>query len=127
GVLTLIEDFEAQEINLERVERAIQLVNYYLNERMRIQGFISINENLTRADSLLNWLWEQGHTHIGLCTIYQFGSSSLGIRNAEMARKTMLVLQDHGWATPIDNAYIEGKRHREAWSITPPPSGAGVK
>ncbi len=127
GVLTLIEDFEAKEINLEHIERAIQLVNYYLNERMRIQGFISINENLIRAASLLNWLWEQGRMQIGLCIIYQFGPSSLGIRNAEMARKTMMVLQEHGWATPLTNACIEGKHLKEAWSITPPPPDMGIK
>lgn len=119
GVLTLIEEPDAVEIGLECLQRGICLIEYYLEERLRIQGFISINPDLSCAASLLKWFWNQGYSQIGLTTVYQYGPLPLGIRNAERARSIMAILTTHGWATPNPNIIIEGKKNREAWTIKP--------
>lgn len=124
GVMTLVDNPNASEIDLPCLERGIQLIKYYLEERLRIHGFVSINPNLSCAASLLKWLWRENYTQIGLSTIYQYGPLSLGIRNAERARSVMAILTAHGWIVPTQNTVIDGKKHKEAWMIKPPLTAA---
>ncbi len=125
GTLALTEDPQVEEIAAEYIERAILLIEYYFTERLRIHGFTSINPDLVCAASLLKWFWKESHTQVGLSMVYQYGPTSLGIRNAECARTTMAVLTSHGWAIPIANASINGKKHKEAWTIVPPQNTEG--
>lgn len=119
GSLALFENPDTNEIGVEYIERGIHLVDFYLFERLRIHGFASIDSKLICASNLLKWLWEQGYDRVGLSTIYQLSPTSLGLRNAESARSTMLLLSSHGWLIPIPNEVIGNKKHKEAWIIVP--------
>lgn len=98
GSLALVENPETEIITQPYIERAAILIDYYLAERSRIQGYVTISAELLEAASLLNWCWERGKTQILLTECYQLGPAS--IRTAERARKTMSILVSHGWATP---------------------------
>ncbi|NGX40378.1 MAG: hypothetical protein KR126chlam4_00197 [Candidatus Anoxychlamydiales bacterium] len=120
GVLSLIENPKAETINSDCLKKGIQLSEYYLNERLRIHGYSSINPNLICAQELLNWFWGKGLFQVGLTTIYQYGPSSLGIRNAENARKIINILEAHGWVIKTPNLFINNVKNKEAWTILPP-------
>ncbi len=125
GSLALIENPTVREISAEYIQRAIILIQYYFSERLRIHGFVSINPDLVCAASLLNWFWEENHTQVGLSMVYQYGPLSLGIRNADRARKIMSILVSHGWAIPTPNLVINGKKNKEAWTIQPSQNMGG--
>ncbi|MDE3055465.1 MAG: DUF3987 domain-containing protein [Verrucomicrobiota bacterium] len=120
GSLVLIENPAVREISAKYIQRAIILIQYYLSERLRIHGFVSINPDLVCAASLLKWFWKENHTQVGLSMVYQYGPLSLGIRNAARARTIMSILASHGWVIPTPNLVINDKKNKEAWAIKPP-------
>ena len=118
GNLAMIDQIEAEQIEAEVVERGIALVNYYLNEAMRIQGYLAIHPDLALAQKLLRWCWSRGRDVISLQEIYQYGP--IQIRQVTKARSVMGILEHHGWAIPAQGIEIEGKFYKEAWAIRPP-------
>ncbi len=115
GIQAMIQCSDTDQIDVEDVERGIILVEYYLNEAMRIQGCLSIHPDLLLAQKVLNWCKESGREAIALQEIYQRGPSQ--IRSAGKARSIMDILEKHGWVTPISGIEIDGKRYKEAWVI----------
>ena len=115
GNLAMIDQIEAEQIEAEVVERGIALVNYYLNEAMRIQGYLAIHPDLALAQKLLRWCWSRGRGFISLQEIYQYGP--IQIRQVTKARSVMEISEHHGWAIPAQGIEIEGKFYKEAWAI----------
>ncbi len=62
---------KTDQIDIEDVERGIMLVEYYLNETMQIQGYLSIHPDLLLMQKVLNWCKESGQEAIALQEIYQ--------------------------------------------------------
>lgn len=115
GILAMTENINTQEIGVEYIGRAIVLVEYYLTETMRIQSCLSIDPDLLLAKKVLNWCWEKGRSIFSLQEIYQCGPAQ--IRQASKARSIMSLLESHGWATSTPSIEIEGKYHKEAWTV----------
>jgi hypothetical protein len=115
GIQAILQCADTDQIDIEDVERGIMLVEYYLNEAMRIQGCLSIHPDLLLAQKVLNWCKESGREAIALQEIYQRGPSQ--IRSADKARSIMDILEKHGWVTPTSGIEIDGKRYKEAWVI----------
>lgn len=115
GILSMIEHIEADEIEVEYIRRGIVLVEYYITETLRIQNCLSIDPELLLAKKVLNWCWEKGRSVFSLQEIYQFGPPQ--IRQASKARSIMSLLESHGWATSTPSIEIEGKYHKEAWTV----------
>jgi hypothetical protein len=115
GNLAMFDQIETIQIELEQIQRGIILVEYYLNELMRIQGYLSIHPDLALAQRLLQWCWNKGEDTISIQEIYQFGPPA--IRQATKARSIMSILVNHGWAVPTQGIIINGKTYKEAWII----------
>lgn len=110
-----IDRIEIEQIELEDVQRGIALVEYYLTELMRIQGYLTVPTDLILAQKLLNWFGSKGRDAFSLQEIYQYGPTQ--IRQATAARSIMKILEAHGWAKPVNELEVEGKRYKEGWMI----------
>lgn len=116
GVLALVGDITAGEINGAVMQAGIDLAQYYLGEALRLYGASQVSEELRLAQVLLNWLWARPEPVISLPDIYQYGPNS--IRDLARAKKLVGVLEQHGWLVAILGcATIAGKPRRDAWRI----------
>ncbi len=117
GILTLIGNDQASEIDAATLADAMKLTQFHADEALRLTDAAGIAPALKQAEQLLRWLHSRPGGMIGLQTVYQAGQPKV-LRSAKAAREAMQVLADHGWAHPIpDGAEIDGKWHREAWRI----------
>lgn len=115
GTMSLFDNLDIVQIEEECILRAITLTKYYLEENLRIHGYLSINPDLALAQKTLNWCWEKGKEVVSLSELYQKGP--IEIRQAKKARMIMSILEEHGWAIPRHGAEVNGTRHKETWEI----------
>lgn len=99
GNLAMISDPEVKAIQKEYIHRAIELVEYYLSEILRVQGYLSVPHSLMLAQKVLNWCWDKGKEILKIKDLYQNGPVEL--REAKKARESMAVLEEHGWVIQI--------------------------
>ncbi len=114
GNLAFFDDPSVVAIHPEFILKGVRLMEFYLNEALRIQGYFSIHPDLVQAKELLTWLWEKNREIVTLTQIYQYGPKK--IRQKDKANKIMSILIEHGWAisTRTNDA---GKEHKQAWRI----------
>lgn len=116
GVLTLLEDPDADVVTAEMLANGIELGKYYLAEALRLSAVGMVDPALQRAERLRKWLVGRSSPIVGHSQVYQFGPAE--IRDAKTARDTMKVLEDHHWVMSLpDGADIDGKHHRVAWRV----------
>ena len=117
--LSMIENPDTCEIGVEYVERGIFLMEYYLTERLRLHGYLSVPPDTLTACKVLEWCWRRQETKgtdlIPLSVLNQYGPNE--IRAAAKARKVLKVLEESGWAIPCPGAEIDGKKYKEVWKI----------
>jgi hypothetical protein len=117
GVLTLIENATAQEIDSNALERGIALAEHYLAEALRLFEATQADAELIRAQALSRWLltqWE--HPVVGLPDIYRLGPNS--VRDMRTARRLVGILESHGHLNRIEGGAQVGENYRrEAWGI----------
>ena len=84
-------------IHSDHIDRAIYLLDHYLDEALRLWGSGHISADLKLAEETLTWLLEKVGTGrvVPLATLYRNGPTAL--RSASSARKVMQTLQQHGW------------------------------
>lgn len=119
GIMSLFDNLDVAQIEEETIRKTITLTKYYLEETLRIQGYLSINPELALAQKTLNWCWEKGKEVVSLSELYQKGP--IEIRQAKKARMIMSILEEHGWAIPRHNAEVDSTRQKEAWEIRQEP------
>jgi 5S rRNA maturation endonuclease (ribonuclease M5) len=119
---TVLAGFDAPEIsNFSRISRgyirnSIILVQYYLNEALRLFNSGISDPDLVEANKLLDWLRAKKKTIVSLVELYQRGPNS--IRNVKKVRKLMRILIEHGYAIPFDGGVeFEGKIRKVAYEI----------
>jgi len=118
GVLTLVDDPEAQIIRAETVEQASVLVQHHLDEAARIASQANVPPEVKHAEMLRDWCHRQGIRLLHSSEALQFGPHSL--RTAAIFDAAIQVLERKGWATRIQGGcVIDGKRRRRAWNIAP--------
>lgn len=116
GVLAMVGDPAATEIDLRCVQAGILLLDYYLTETLRIQDAGVADPDLQLAQRLLDWLHGSGDRHIYLAKVYQFGPS--GIRDAKTARRMLGILENHRWVFGIEGGMkLDGIHRKEVWRI----------
>lgn len=117
GVLTIVDDPSSASIGIEALQRAIAIAEYFAREALRLFDARTASPTVRLAEMLLTWLhnkWTE--PFIGLKVIYQYGPNL--IRDAETARRTVAVLEEHGWlerapsGTKVANAAV-----KEAWRV----------
>lgn len=118
GVLTLIEDPDAQMVDASTIERAAELALWHLGEAARLAGTAELSPEVRDAEALLEWAHEAGRTMLYSSIALQLGPSR--IRERERFNRAMDELTRAGWATPIEGgAVLDGARRRYVWRITP--------
>jgi len=114
-VLTLVDDFEAQEVSEAKMQAAIELMTFYLGEIIRIREFGVQNRDLDLAEKLYAWAMARGE-HIDLPSIYQYGPAP--IRDKQAAKRIVKILVDHRWLIEVPGGMeIDGQFRREVWRV----------
>jgi hypothetical protein len=114
GILTLIAHLDAATIASAQMEAAITLMEFYIQERLRLFGVGEPDPDIALAETLLGTLKGKGRT--SLPDIYQRGPD--GVRDAKTARRIVKILEEHGWLQPIPGGSDVGGIHRrEAWEV----------
>jgi len=115
GNLAMISDPKVQVIQEQYIHRGIELVEYYLSETLRVQGYLSIPHHLILAQKVLHWCCNKGKDTLTIKDLYQNGPIEL--REAKKARETMAVLEEHGWVSKVGDkkdSWIIKKIERES-------------
>jgi Protein of unknown function (DUF3987) len=119
GILTLIEDIEAVEIDHFSLARGIELTEYYASEAVRIYSYARVRRELALAQKLYDWLklWGSKNDNlVSLPDIYQKGPNQIADKAA--ASRLVGILQEHGLLQKLDGpAEVAGKPRREVWRI----------
>lgn len=118
GVLALVDDLGAGEINDDSMERGAALTDHYLTEALRLFHGSQASAELLRAQELLRWLtaeWEY-RPYVGLRHIYQLGPNA--VRDSSKAKRLVEILVEHQQLVRIEGgADIGGTHCRDAWRI----------
>lgn len=115
GVLAVIADPDARQVDRQTMEHAATLALYYLDEALRVIGTASIPKDVRDAEAILEWCRERGVGLVDSRRLLQYGPNR--IANAAALTPAMGVLERTGWAVPEPGAIIDGKKARRAWLV----------
>jgi hypothetical protein len=118
AIVQLTDDPNAKTLEVNYIEYAIQLMDYYLAEAIRIQQMAMESKDILEAEKLLEWFKAEKLRVIYPVKVYQLGPGS--IRNKAKALPILRLLEDHGYLSPIaeDQApVIDGAVRRQSWRI----------
>lgn len=111
GIMALFESPNTNKVEKDHIMRAATLIEYYLNERIRIRNIAAPNKELKRAQELLDWLRATRKKRVELQEIYQKGPYKL--RTAKEARIAVKVLVEHFWLSPVLNKKNQWSTHEK--------------
>jgi hypothetical protein len=123
GVLTLIEEPDAQRIEAATIGRAAELTLWHLNEAVRLAGTAELSPEVRDAEAILGWCHATGRAVIYSADALRKGPNR--IRERERFMSAMIALEQAGWAHAIEGgAVIDGRHRRFAWRIVPADTGS---
>lgn len=99
GVLTIVGDHRAVEITADEMRFAVELLDWYLDEAVRLNGAARMDPDLLRAQSLLDWLRENASPEIGFRDTLTYGPNALRTKSA--LEKAVATLIAHGWLEEV--------------------------
>lgn len=116
GVLTLLDDANAQSVDAATLERAAELALWHLNEAVRLAGTAELAPEVRNAEALLNWCHATGRTLLYSTVAMNRGPAC--IRDQKSFRQAVAELERAGWAWQIEGgAEVDGKHRRHVWRI----------
>jgi hypothetical protein len=114
AVLTLVEDPAAFSVTAETMRGALELVQAYLREHVRLAGSASISMEVGNGVKLWEWISRKKLREITPRKVMQLGPYS--IREAPAARAALRMLDDHGWLWTEDGShYVVPDHISDAW------------
>jgi hypothetical protein len=114
GVLTLITNIEAQEVDRAHMQAGLVLVQFYLTEALRLVDTGGTEPDLLLAEKLL--AWARQYPYIYPLKIYQYGPN--GIRDKQTAMRLAHLLEEHGWLVRVEGGMeLDGAPRREVWKV----------
>jgi len=114
GVLTLVADLDAGQVELAELEAAVTLAEYYLDAWMRIQEAGEVNPGLLLAEKVLQW--SKKFKYVYPVLLYQRGPN--GVRTGADAKRIAKILEGHGhWVRVEGGMVLDGKMRRDAWKV----------
>lgn len=118
GVLTLVEEPDAQQIEAATIERAAELVVWHLGEAARLAGTSELSPEVRDAEALLNWCHETGRTSLHSSAALRLGPRR--IRERERFMQAVGELERAGWAEQIEGGmFVDGRHRQNVWRIAP--------
>jgi hypothetical protein len=116
GVLQVFDDPDAEEMELDYLQRGIEIAEFYASEALRLQSASRIGVELRDAERLRVWLTERWpEPYVTVRVIQRGGPGSM--REKERIEKLMDVLERHHWVAKVSGVTVEGKPVRAAWEI----------
>ena len=97
GVLTVCTDHRLIEIEETALQSAIDLVDWYLDELLRLTDAGQVTPSVMKAQRLLDWLLTQRRDTITFLEIMRYGPSSL--RSKAAVENAATILASHGWVS----------------------------
>jgi hypothetical protein len=114
GVLTLISDPDAFAVSVETMRWALELVQAYLREHIRLAGAASISVEVSNGVKLLEWIKRKKVPELTTRKVMQLGPYA--IREAPIAKAALRMLHDHGWLITEDGSHYTVPAHViEGW------------
>jgi hypothetical protein len=98
GVLTIFHNPGATEVDAGAMGNAVVIMDWYINETLRLQRAARTDAKLIRAQRLLDWLQERG-PEIDVRDIMQTGPAAE--RSKAAADETLAILKSHGWVREV--------------------------
>ena len=114
GILSVIKG--ASVISAEELESGIELMNYYLNEAIRMADAGHINQEVKDASLLLGWMREKKYKHIYPAIVYQ-NAPIRKLRTKKAAIAAIELLENHGWLIRKEPMKLDGSIRREVWEV----------
>lgn len=109
------------EITGNEIEVAVYLMNYYLQEGLRIADFAhegSSNNILSQADRLLSYLKQNNRYLVHSVYLTQYAPDAR-TRNVKTIKRLMSEMVEHSQAIQLDKqTIVDGKPRKDAWLIT---------
>ena len=98
GILTVFENENEAIISEDKVRSAVQLVDFYLSEILRLNDLAKIAPRLKKAKKLLDWAKGSNRRVLNRREIMQYGPSEL--RSKEVIDQVFDILVEYGHALP---------------------------
>lgn len=117
ATIALAEDIHLESIKYEDLKIGIEVVTYYANEALRLFSEGIVDPDILQAEKLLFWLhntWKEDN--ISLPDVYQRGPTAINTK--AKAKKTINILETHGWLVANENTVIvNNHRRKDTWKI----------
>jgi hypothetical protein len=108
GVITVVQDASAAEIQEAEMANAVTLVDWYIGEELRLAASSMTDPAVIRAKRLLDWIKAQNAGAISLRDICRLAPAEL--RSKDAAERACKILVDHGWLS-------EQSQRPRAWAV----------
>ena len=99
GVLTIVADLSATTIDVQEMADAVTLVDWYVNETLRLQSAAGTSPVLLRAKILLDWLHGREEPLVEFRDALRLGP--LAIRIKAVAEEAFAILKSHRWVDEL--------------------------
>lgn len=100
GVLAIVVDAHAPEIDAGTMASGVALAGWYVAEAARLQRSARTDPKLLRAQALLDWLRSRGAPEVEFRDVLQRGPAPT--RTKDVAEGALGILKAHGWvAEPV--------------------------
>jgi len=106
------------EIDVQELERGIEIARYYTEEALRITNAASATMKLINAQKLLDWLhtkWSEDY--IAIVPLVEFGPYAF--RDTATMKELVKTLVEYGWLVPIPSktTMVHKRPRKKAWRI----------
>lgn len=95
GVLAIVADPRATTVARGQMNNALDLMDWYVVEALRLREAARVSPKLAQAQQLLDWLRLRGGGEIAFREILRLGPNAL--RTKDSADNAVRTLVDHGW------------------------------
>lgn len=116
GVLTIIDDDQAEQVTSEAMARAICLGEWYLTEALRLTKQGNVSLEYTVSHEVIQWIVSKGFQVV---TLNDVSKGKRIVKGADHARKIMQLLESNGWVTQLpEGTMVNGVSVKESWRIS---------
>ena len=113
GVLAIIDDWNAEAINLDAMKRACGLGRFYLSEALRLARAYLIPQEVADAQAILDWAKAQKLVNLSARLLQRSGPGPL--RRRERLNPAIDVLLTSGWLVPDPKASGKARQWIVKW------------
>jgi hypothetical protein len=116
GVLTMIKDPNAIQIEADNMERAIKLGSWYLEECLRLNRTSNSNRDYITASKVIDWIMDK---KLVVVTVNDINKNKVAkLNGANKCREILHLIEDNHWLIKLPpETMIDGRTVKEAWRL----------